>query len=199
MKKRLNIRTTKFPYFFWGFNKAYQCELDFKTRIYKNLETNTSYAFEPLNVYIFLLLKYFPLLIIFYFTFSIWDFAFNKFTLSAYILALFLVCVVNFLENLARKVGVVILVAITLGLSFLIKDYFLLAYVFKYFLLLSVCVIFYLDLRLKPFCLLKESRVVSGFCLDKKSCLENGKGNKQVIKAKESLKEFFKFKTKEER
>ena len=41
MKKTLNIRTTKFPYFFWGFNKAYQCELDFKTRIYKNLETGS--------------------------------------------------------------------------------------------------------------------------------------------------------------
>lgn len=179
MIKRLNIRTTKFPYFFWGFNRAYQCELDFKKRIYKNLETNTSYAFEPLNVYIFLFLKYFPLLILFYFTFSIWDFAFNKFTLSAYILALFLVYAVNFLENLARKVGVGILIIITLALSFLLKDYFLLAYVFKYFLLLSVCIIFYLDLRLKPFCLLKGSRIVSGFCLDKGSYPEIEKGNKK--------------------
>ena len=199
MIKRLNIRTTKFPYFFWGFNKAYQCELDFKTRIYKNLETNTSYAFEPLNVYIFLLLKYFPLLILFYFTFSIWDFAFNKFTLSAYILALFLVYAVNFLENLARKAGIGILIIITLALSFLLKDYFLLAYVFKYFLLLSVCIIFYLDLRLKPFCLLNGSRVVSGFCLDKGSYLEIEEDNKKEMRAKESLKEFFKSKTKEER
>ena len=199
MIKKLSIRTTKFPYFFWGFNRAYQCELDFKTRIYKNLKTNTSYTFEPLNVYIFLLLKYFPILIIFYFTFSIWDFAFNKFTLSAYILALFLVYAVNFLENLARKVGVGILIIITLALSFLLKDYFLLAYVFKYFLLLSVCIIFYLDLRLRPFCLLRGSRVVSGFCLDKESCLENEKGNKKELRAKESLKEFFKSKTKEER
>ncbi|WP_297731744.1 hypothetical protein [Helicobacter sp. UBA3407] len=92
---------------------------------------------------------------------------------------MFLVCVVNFLENLARKVGIVILVVTALGLSFLIKDYFLLAYVFKYFLLLSVCIIFYLDLRLKPFCLLKGSGVVSGFCLDKESCPEIEKDNKK--------------------
>ncbi len=132
-------------------------------------------------------------------TFSVWDFAFNKFTLSAYVLALFLVCAVNFLENLARKVGIGILIIIALALSFLLKDYFLLAYVFKYFLLLSVCIIFYLDLRLTPFCLLKGNRVVSSFCLDKESCLENEKGNKKEMRAKESLREFFKFTTKEEK
>ena len=178
MKKTLNIRTTKFPYFFWGFNKAYECELDFEAKTYKNLEVNTSYSFEPLNVYVFLLLKYFPLLFIFYFTFSIWDFAFSKFTLSAYLLAFFLAYVVNCLENLARKAGVAVLIVITLGLSYLIKDYFLLAYVFKYFLLLSVFIIFFLDLKLQPFCLLSGRKVVSCFCLDKKSYTNQEKSTK---------------------
>lgn len=164
---KITTRTTKFPYFFWGFNRAYECELDFNKGIYRNLEVKTEYCFKPFNYYIFLFLKFSPIILIFYATFSIYDFFPNKMTISAYTLALFLGLVVNFLDNLARKIGIAFLVILTLFLSFMIKDYFLIAYVFKYFILLSVCIIFYLDLKLTPFSILKENRVVSHFLIPK--------------------------------
>lgn len=164
---KFTIRTAKFPYCFWGFNRAYKCELDFKKGLYQNLEANTQYDFKPFNYYAFLLLKYLPVLLVFSLIFRIYDFVPSKMTISAYILALFLALVINYLDNLARKLGIAFLVILTLFLSFVIKDYFLMAYVFKYFILLSVGIILYLDLKLTPFCILKNNKVISHFLLPK--------------------------------
>lgn len=164
---KITTRTTKFPYFFWGFNRAYECELDFNKGLYRNLEVKTEYCFKPFNYYTFLLLKYSPILLLFYLTFSIYDFFPNKMTISAYILALFLGLVINFLDNLARKIGVVFLVFLTLFLSFMIENYFLIAYVFKYFIFLSVWIIFYLDLKFVPFSILENNKVICHFLIPK--------------------------------
>ena len=82
---KIPIRTTKFPYIFWSFNKAYECELDFQRKLYFNLEAKTNYTFKAFNFYAFLLLKYLPFVFIFYLTFSIYDFYPSKNTISAYI------------------------------------------------------------------------------------------------------------------
>lgn len=164
---KLMLRTTKFPYVFWAFNRAYECELSFEKNTYTNLEMKTAYTFKAFNFYLFLILKYFPIFIIFYFTFSIWDFYFSKSTISAYILALFLSCIVNILEHTARKIGVGILIVLTLFLSYFIQDVFLIAYVFKYFILFSVGIILYLDLHLRVYCLLQNNKVVSHFLVPK--------------------------------
>lgn len=115
---KVKTRTTKFPYFFWGFNKAYECELDFNKALYKNLEIKTQYCFKPFNRYVFLFLKYLPVLLIFYLTFSIYDFFPNKMIISAYVLALFLALIINFLDNLGRKFGIFFLVLFTLIIRF---------------------------------------------------------------------------------
>lgn len=161
------LRTTKFPFFFWGFNRGYECELDFKNMHYENLESKTNYAFEKFNFYGFLALKYLPILFIFYCTFSRFDFYPSRMNIAAYVLALFLAVIVNLLEQIARKIGVVLLVIFTAILSYFIGEIFLLAYTFKYFLLFSVCIIFYIDLRFMPFSLLKGEKVVANFLLDK--------------------------------
>lgn len=175
---KLNIRTTKFPYFFWGFNKAYLCELDFKKNLYYNLEANTEYEFKSFNSYIFLFLKFFPLIIVFYLTFSVYDFYPHKNTITAYILALFLSLVINLLENLARKIGIIFLIAFALLLSFLIKDFFLVAYVLKYFILFSVFIIFYLDTKEQAFSIIKNNKVVSHFLISKTFLKDNYENKK---------------------
>lgn len=167
MRKKLTLRTAKFPYFFWGFNKAYICELDFTYHIYKNLDKQTQYAFKAFNPYLFLALKYLPILLIFYFCFSIYDFSLNQNTIIAYALAFILALSVNFLEHLARKFTSIIILMLSCGVGFFIENYFLIAYVLKYFLLICVFLIFYLDLRLKPFSLIEDKKIISHFLVSK--------------------------------
>lgn len=173
MNKGLILRTTKFPYFFWGFNKAYTCELDFTNHSYKNLEKGTQYSFKPFNFYTFLALKYLPILIAFYFCFSIYDFNFNKRAIVAYVLAFILALSINFLDNLSRKVTSIAILVLSLLIGIFINDYFLIAYVLKYLLLFSVILIFYLDLHLQPFSLLENNKIISHFLINKTSLKEN--------------------------
>ncbi|MBX7491218.1 hypothetical protein [Helicobacter turcicus] len=195
------IKTSKFPYFFWGFNKAYPCELDFIRQSYINTEANTKYAFKEMNFYVFLGLKYIPVLFAFYFSFSRYDFAFNKHTLSAYILALFLALMINTLENLARKIGVALLIAFSLLLSYLISDVFLIAYVFKYFLLFSVLILLYLDSKLMPFYLMDKGRIVSNFLIPKELLKQSGipKDSKTNLKENQEQKESIAYKVEVEK
>lgn len=173
MNKGLILRTTKFPYFFWGFNKAYTCELDFTNYSYKNLEKGTQYSFKLFNFYTFLALKYLPILIAFYFCFSIYDFNFNKRAIVAYVLAFILALSINFLDNLSRKVTSIAILVLSLLIGIFINDYFLIAYVLKYLLLFSVILIFYLDLHLQPFSLLENNKIISHFLINKTSLKEN--------------------------
>ena len=173
MHKELVLRTAKFPYFFWSFNRAYTCELDFTNYTYKNLEKQTHYVFKDFNSYAFLSLKYLPVLLVFYFCFSMYDFSFNQNTIVAYALAFILALSVNFLENLARKLTSTIILIFSFGIGFFMENYFLVAYVLKYFLLLCVFLIFYLDLGLKPFSLIENNKVISHFLLSKEMLREN--------------------------
>ena len=114
----------------------------------------------------------------FYLTFSIYDFYPHKNTITAYILALFLSLVINLLENLARKIGIIFLIAFALLLSFLIKDFFLVAYVLKYFILFSVFIIFYLDTKEQAFSIIKNNKVVSHFLISKTFLKDNYENKK---------------------
>ncbi len=117
MNKKLVLRTAKFPYFFWSFNRAYTCELDFENHTYKNLDKKTHYVFRDFNPYVFLSLKYLPILLVFYFCFSMYDFSFNKNTIVAYALAFILTLSVNFLENLARKFTSAMILLLSFGIG----------------------------------------------------------------------------------
>lgn len=173
MNKKLVLRTAKFPYFFWSFNRAYTCELDFANHTYKNLDKKTHYVFRDFNPYVFLSLKYLPILLVFYFCFSMYDFSFNKNTIVAYALAFILTLSVNFLENLARKFTSAIILLLSFGIGFFMENYFLVAYVLKYFLLICVFLIFYLDLGFKPFSLIENNKVISHFLISKEILREN--------------------------
>lgn len=172
MEQRLFLRTTKFPYFFWSFNQAYECELNCSNNTYKNIERSTSYYMRPFNPYVFLILKYFPVLFVFYFSFSIYDLPLSKKVVVAYSLAFLLVLGINTLDNLMRMMASLMILLSTLILGFYIEDYFLVAYVLKYFLLLSLLLLFCLDCRLSPYSLLNENKKVVSHVLVPKRAIQ---------------------------
>lgn len=175
---KASIKTLKFPYVFWFFNQAYPCAIDIEQGIYKNLEKKTDYKIKELNKIYFLALKYLPILILFYFSFSIYDFIPNKINLLEFLFALFLTLAVNMLENLARKIAVGAILIFTLFVGFYLDEsFFVCAYVLKYFILFSALLLFVLDSKVRAFLLLKNNQVVSGFCLDKENLGESQKNN----------------------
>lgn len=159
------LRTTKFPYFFWSFNKAYKCKLDFVKGNYENLEKDTHYKFKIFNRYAFLAIKYLPIVVVLYMCFSIYDFIPTKPLIVAYILALFLTIAINLLDNLSRKLGALGIMVLAVGAGYLLGDYFLVAYVIKYFLFLSLLLMFYLDYGLVPYSIIKDDKVVAHFLM----------------------------------
>ncbi len=168
MEKLLNIRTTKFPYFFWSFNKSLKCKINFSDFIYKNLELNNQFAFKPFNFYLFLILKYAPIFIIFYFVFNQYDFYFNTRNIIAYMLSFILLLSINFLENLLRKVLIIFLFIIGILISFYINDFFLIPYTFKYFILFSIFLLIYIDFKYRIFSIYnEENKIISHFMIMK--------------------------------
>lgn len=167
--KDLSIRTTKFPYFFWSFNKSYNCRLDFVNGNYENLDKNTHYTFEEMNFFLFLALKYAPILLILCFTFNLGDLPTSKETIVSYMFAVSLVLLINLLDNFLRKIGIVMLLALCIFTSFIIENYYLTAYCLKYFVFLSVVLIFYLDLKTRAFNLIQNDKVVSNFLIHKEN------------------------------
>ncbi|MCR2062055.1 hypothetical protein [Campylobacter helveticus] len=166
----INIRTTKFPYVFWSFNKAYLCELDFKKQNYLNLELEnaTTYSFKAFNTYAFLSLKYLPILLMLFICFTRYDFYLNERNIIAYTLAFLVALSVNFLENLLRQIISISLLVCALIIGFVIEDIFLLPYVLKYFILLSILLLFALDLRQKCFAIYDEKgKVITHFLMSK--------------------------------
>lgn len=159
------LRTTKFPYFFWSFNKAYKCQLDFLKGNYENLEKATHYKFKIFNRYAFLAIKYLPIIAILYLCFSIYDFIPTKPLIVAYILALFLTITINLLDNLSRKLGVLGIMLLAIVAGYVLGNYFLVAYVIKYFLLLSLLLMFYLDYGLVPYAIMKDEKIVAHFLI----------------------------------
>ena len=160
------IRTTKFPYVFWFFNTSYQCKIDLQNNIYQNLDRSTEYRIKKLNKYVFLFLKYFPIVFLMFFAFNIYDFIPNKQNMIAYGLAFLMVCSINFLEDLMRKsaTGALIIIAIALGIS-TGETFLICAYLIKYFILLSVILLFAIDCKYNCFCILKNEKTISNFLL----------------------------------
>ena len=178
MIKNFSIRTSKFPYFFWSFNKAYECELDFYKKIYKNLERHTQYDFCLFNFATFLILKYMPIFCVFVFCFNVYDFKLNINSLMSYILAIMLLFGVNFLENLTRKITIYVVLFLSLIIGYLIQDFFIIAYALKYFLLAQVILLVYIDVKtVQVFSILQNGKTISHFLLDKK-LLEDSKWKK---------------------
>ena len=166
---KIFTRTTKFPYFFWSFNRAFECEINLTQKTYKNIEANTEYGIKDFNFYLFLFLKYAPILLIMYFCVTIYDFYFTKKTIMAYALAIMLALSVNFLEFMTRKVVSSVILILSLFAGYYIGDWVLTAYVIKYFLLISIAIIFYIDLRLRPYSLVNDkNKVVAHILLDKR-------------------------------
>ena len=166
---KILTRTTKFPYFFWSFNRAYESEIDFTHHTYKNLEVKTEYGIKSFNFYLFLLLKYVPILLILFFCITIYDFHLTKKTIMAYALAIMLALSVNFLEHMTRKVVSSAILILSIVAGYFTNDWFLIAYTIKYFLLISIGIILYLDLRLRPYSLIDENnKVVAHILLDKR-------------------------------
>ena len=166
---KLFIRTTKFPYLFWSFNRAFECEIDLKKESYKNLNMDTQYKIKPFNYYMFLLLKYLPLGFLLYFCFSIYDFNFNKLMITSYIFSILLLITINVFDNLTRTLLSVIILAVAgcIGI-FTMNEPFIIAYVIKYFIFLSMIIFFILDLKIRPYSLLNENhRVVSHIMIPK--------------------------------
>lgn len=162
----MQIRTTKFPYFFWGLNKSYKCDLDFSQGIYKNLDVGTQYKFKKLNSFSFLALKYSPILFVFYFTFNRFDFTMNNLTILAYLFALILASAINLFDNLVRQVLSISIILVAVIVGFFIDEIFLVAYVLKYFLLFSVLIMIFVDSRLQAYSILNSNgKVVSNFTI----------------------------------
>ncbi|EFW5251558.1 hypothetical protein U0P67_000871 [Campylobacter upsaliensis] len=171
----LNIRTAKFPYVFWSFNKAYFCELDFKKQSYLNLELENAktYNFKPFNTYAFLALKYLPLVLVLFFCFTRYDFYLNERNVIAYTLAFLVALSINFLENLLRQVVSVGILICALIIGFIINDIFLLPYVLKYFIFLSIFLLFALDLKQKCFAIYDENhKLITHFLVPKMNFME---------------------------
>lgn len=165
---KVEIKTLKFPYMFWFFNRSYLCEVDFKAKTYSNIECDTKYTIRPLNSYAFLALKYLPLLFVFYFGFSADDFSFNKRIVISYVLAFCLLLNINFLENLARKIGIFAVLCVSIFAGFTLDSVFLIcALSLKYFILLSTFLLAFIDSKCACFELMKDNKVVSHFLVNK--------------------------------
>lgn len=168
MNKEIMIRTSKFPFIFWSFNKAYKCELDWQKLKYKNIEKNTEYNFKPFNKYLFLFLKYIPIILIFYFCFNKNDFAFEKNTIISYIFACVLTTSFIFLENFTRKITNIAILIFVIGIGFYLNNLFLIAYTLKYFLFISLILLFFLDTRFQSFSIISNNKIISHFLINKK-------------------------------
>lgn len=166
----MQIRTTKFPLFFWGFNRSYECSLDFEQNIYKNLEANTEYKFKKLNNFLFLILKYLPIFFVFLFTFNRFDFFLTKLTMVAYIFAIILASAINLFENMLRQFLSIVIIVVSAVTGFFIGEIFLVAYTLKYFLLLSVLIMVFLDMRLDSYSIVDDKgKILSNFIIPKRT------------------------------
>jgi|GEM_PF-1613785 hypothetical protein len=169
----MKIRTSKFPLIFWSFNKANECELNFKENIAtfikfsdENEKIYTKYSFKKLNKFAFLTLKYLPIFLILLFAFNRYDFSFSKVNLVAYAVALILASAVNLLENLTRQITIIVIILATIFLGFHLENFFLVAYALKYFLLFSICVMIFVDSRLSAFSIINENgKILSNFLI----------------------------------
>ncbi|EAH8851386.1 hypothetical protein EWV09_08125 [Campylobacter lari] len=164
------IRTTKFPYFFWSFNKNCKCLVDFENNRYQNLEltNNCSYNIKPFNFLFFLFLKYFFIFVVFYFVFNKYDFYLNTRNIICYCLALVLILSVNFLDNLSRKILILIIFIMAIFLSFFTNDFFLFAYMLKYFIFLSVLLLIYIDFNFRIYSIYDDRKKILAHFLIKK-------------------------------
>lgn len=169
----MKIRTSKFPLIFWSFNKANDCELDFKNNVAtfeklndENEKIYIKYSFKKLNKFAFLALKYLPIFLLLLFTFNRFDFSFSKVNLISYAIALILISAVNLLENLTRQIVSIVIILSSIILGFYMRDIYLVAYALKYFLLFSVCVMIFIDSKLSAFSLIDESgKILSNFLI----------------------------------
>lgn len=171
---KVNLRTTKFPYIFWSFNKAYLCEFNAQKRTYLNLELEgaKSYGIKVFNFYAFLALKYCPIMLILFLCFTKYDFYINQRNIIAYTLAFLMGASVNLLDNLLRQIVILTLLFATLIVGFMINDIFLLPYTLKYFIFISIIVLFSLDLRQMVFSIYDENGKVLAHFLIPKTNLE---------------------------
>lgn len=167
---KINLRTTKFPYIFWSFNKAYLCEFDIQRQSYLNLELESAkkYKIKSFNLYAFLALKYCPILLIFFLCFTRYDFYANERNIIAYTLAFLIALSVNLLDNILRQIVSFTLLILALIIGFMIDDIFLLPYTLKYFIFLSIFLLFGLDLRQYCFAIYNEKgKVIAHFLVSK--------------------------------
>lgn len=166
------IRTTKFPYVFWAFNKTSKCNIDLKNLKYQNLELNNNFNLKPFNFFGFLFLKYIGLILIFLIIFNRYDFCLNLRNIISYALALSLFLSVNFLDNLIRKIFVVSLFFLSFFLAFYINDLFLSSYMIKYFLFLTFLSLFCVDFKYKVFSICDDENKVISHCLIDKNLIK---------------------------
>lgn len=180
MENILNVKTTKFPYFFWSFNQSFKCDINFDKLTYKNLEVNFKlYKIKSFNFYLFLTLKYFPIFVVFFIVFNIYDFYLNQRNILAYTLAFCLVLGVNFFENLTRQIMFFLTFCVSCAMAYLIDDFSLPAYTLKYFIFLSVLILLYFDFKFKIFEIVDENNKAIAHFLISKKYLE-GKYNEKL-------------------
>lgn len=157
----MKIRFSKFPFVFFSFGKAVECEVDTTN---KTIKTKSNiYKYKEFNKFLFLFIKYFPVCLIFYFLFSAGDFIFTLNKFLSYLLSAILLCLVLFFTEVLRFISISFFFVISLCISIYTKDYLLIAFILKYFVFFSVLLCFSLDLRYKAFSLISGDKIVSHF------------------------------------
>lgn len=157
-------RFSKFPYIFWSFGKAYECQLKDDLIICNN----KTYEYKKFSKLYFLTLKYLPIALIFYFIITKYDFSFEIVKIITYLLSMLIFLSFFYLENLFRFISLAILFTFSLVIGFYLESYSLIAYVIKYAIILLSIFMFFVDIKFNCYELILNKKVVSHFLIKDK-------------------------------
>nr|MBP3724308.1 hypothetical protein [Campylobacter sp.] len=155
---------TKFPYVFWSFGKTYEC-VKSQNEIHCN---GKIYNFKPMSKALFLILKYLPVAIIFFFLLTKYDFSLERERLISYLCAILVFLAFFYLENLIRTIAVIVILALSFAIGAYLGMFSLVAFVLKYAIILFCFFMFFIDLKFNAYMLIQNGKIVSHFLTKEK-------------------------------
>lgn len=177
MMSLLNIRFTKFPFVFWTSTKAIPSEVDFENKILKT--ENGEYGIREMNLCLFLLIKYAPIILFMLIFYNRYDVSFETMKLVSYIFAISYFIPLILFDDVIRKYALLTMMFAAFLVGFVMGDFSLGAFAIKYFIFLFCIFIFVVDLRFKPFALYKNGKIFAHFTVLKSIINEVGQDIKQ--------------------
>ena len=157
-------RFTKFPYVFWAFGRAIECQAQNNTISW----SDKSFEFKKMSKWTFLALKYLPIILIFFLLVTKYDFGTDRIKLISYLFSILLFLAFFYLENLLRQVAVATILVASFIMGWYLGMSSMIAYVLKYAIILFCFFMFFVDLKLNAYELIQNGKIVSHFLTKEK-------------------------------